>query len=285
MVVKFTAQKFVLRALLHKPEDSFGSYTYNDEQKIMVVGDGVTRDPCLKLPDTSTDLGKLLFLSRYPRMSPARIASEIFVREFKKTMIETRPKDRDERAIREGFRRANEEIERWNKRNIPNPDYLVDDFAGCVGSGLSYYNGVLTYGFISDCGIAVYDSQGNLKFKTDDDGPSKYDEAMTKNLKIRGLTWRDSEFRRTIRRDFRNKPDSPNSYGVLTGEREAMTYVHNGRIEVRPREHIAVFSDGLVDIIQSGEFIDMLKQGNFSGMEKVCKKRVKTEGTLVYSRV
>ncbi len=285
MVVNFTAQRLALRALFHEPEDYFGSYCYDNEQKIMVASDGVTRDPCLRLPDTSKLLGKLLFLAKYPHPSPARIASETFVKEFKKTLIQTRPRDRDERAIREAFRRANEEIARWNKENIPNPDYLVNDFAGCVGAGLSYNNGLVTYGFMADPGIAVYDEKGNLRFKTDDDGPSKHDDFMTKELKSQGLTWRDAEFRRVIRRDFRNKPDNTHSYGVLTGEREAMYYVRTGTIEVRPGEHIAVFTDGLVDIIQSGEFIDALKQGDFSQMFKVCKKRVKSEGTLVYSRV
>ena len=128
-------------------------------------------------------------------------------------------------------------------------------------------------------------TEAQVKFKTEDDGPSKHDAVMTKELKDRGLTWRDSEFRKTVREKFRNKPDNPNSYGVLTGESAANYYVNIGRMEVKPKEHIIVFTDGLEKIINSGEFIDEIKQGNFSGMLNVCKKRVKSEGTLVYSRV
>ena len=285
MVVSFTAQRLLLRALFHQTEDSFGSYIYNDEQKIMVVGDGVTRDPCLKLPNTENNLGKLLFVAKYKKNSPAKIASQIFVNEFKKTLIETRPEKRDESIVREAFRKANKEIAKWNEVNIKSPDYLVNDLAGCVGSGITYNKNFLIYGFIADCGIAVYDSNGDLKFKTEDDGPSKHDAVMTKELKDRGLTWRDSEFRKTVREKFRNKPDNPNSYGVLTGESAANYYVNIGRMEVKPKEHIIVFTDGLEKIINSGEFIDEIKQGNFSGMLNVCKKRVKSEGTLVYSRV
>ena len=45
---------------------------------------------------------------------------------------------------------------------------------------------------------------------------------------------------------------------------------------------LIVYTDGLERIVLSGEFADKLIQKNFAAIRKLCKRRVKTEGAIVY---
>ena len=61
-----------------------------------------------------------------------------------------------------------------------------------------------------------------------------------------------------------------------------MHYVRTATAEIKPNEHLIVYTDGLEPIIFSSEFADKLRQRNFKGLENLCKQRVRTEGTLIY---
>ncbi|MDP2649773.1 MAG: hypothetical protein Q8P10_02925 [bacterium] len=260
-------------------EDSF---SIDSKNGILAVADGVTRDPYEFLPDMKTLMGKIRFSFGYPRPSPAKIASDIFTQTFPLVLRDYELANRDENAIRKAFEEANKKIGEWNAQNMPNPDYVLRDFAGCVASGTQLNKGLVYLGFLTDCGVAIFDEKGNLRFRTENQGPDKHDKYIWQDEKLQKIDWKNPEARRIVRRDYRNNPSEEHSFGVLTGEETAMHYVKTATQEIKPNESLIVYSDGLEPIIFSGEFADKLRQKDVKGLENICKQRVKTEGTLIY---
>ncbi|RMD66207.1 hypothetical protein D6817_04575 [Candidatus Pacearchaeota archaeon] len=259
-------------------EDSFSI----DSEGIFAVADGVTRDPYEFLPNTRTLKGKIKFALSYPRPSPAKIASEIFTQTFPEVLRDYEPANRDEKAIRDAFKEANRRIGEWNAQHIPNPDYLLRDFAGCVAAGTHLYQGSVYLGFIADCGVAIFDNKGNVKFRTENQGPDKFGKHVWQDPRLQEIGWENPEARRIVRRDYRNNPSEEHSFGVLTGEENAMHYVRTARQYIHPGEFMIVYTDGLEPIIFSGEFADKLRQRDLRGLERLCREKVRTEGTLIY---
>ncbi|MBW3022675.1 hypothetical protein KY308_01050 [Candidatus Woesearchaeota archaeon] len=270
----FTVQNWKLRLLKHPIEDA---YKTDDQTSSIAVADGITRDPLLYLP--MGQLGKLKFALAYPKESPAKVAANLFCKFFPITLncFDTK----DEKAVRSAFDETNKFIKNWNEMHLPYTDYLLRDYAGCVASAATEQKGIVSWGFITDCGVAVFDEKGNLKFKTEDESPHRLDKYIWQDPKIKGKTWSQPEVRKRIRSHYRNNPDEIHSFGALTGQEEAMHYVRTGSQEIKPNEHLAVYSDGLEPIILSGEFADKLRNRDMNSLERLCQKRVKTEGTLV----
>lgn len=260
-------------------EDSF---SIDSKNGILAVADGVTRDPYQFLPNMKTLRGKIKFSWGYPRPSPAKIASDIFTQTFPLVLRDYDLANRDENAIKTAFEETNKRIGKWNTQNMQNPDYVLRDFAGCVASGTQLNNGLVYLGFLTDCGVAIFDEKGNLKFRTENQGPDKYDKYIWQDGRLQEIDWRNPEARRIVRIDYRNNPIEEHSFGVLTGEETAMNYVRTATQEIKPEEHLIVYTDGLEPIIFSDEFAEKLKQRDIEGLEKLCKKGVKTEGTLIY---
>ena len=279
MAKGLTAVNIKKKIALMPTEDSFSIDSANE---IFAVADGVTRDPYEYLPDINTLTGKIIFSLSYPRPSPAKIAADIFTETFPLVLKDYDPINRDEKAIRTAFGEANKRIGEWNFQNIPNPDYVLNDFAGCVAAGTSLSNDLIYLGFLSDCGVAIFNEYGNLRFRTENQGPDKHDKYIWQDKRLERLNWRNPEARRIVRRDYRNNPSEKHSFGVLTGEEKAMCYVRTATQEIKPNEHLILYTDGLEPIIFSGEFADKLRKRDWKGLERLCKKKVRTEGTLVY---
>ena len=127
----FTAKNWKKKLVRFPTEDSF-SFDHTDG--IISVADGVTRD-CKNgaVAIASLKGAKDIFL-HYPRPSPAKITSEIFTKTFQTILRDYYRINRNEEAIRNAFEEANSKIKEWNQNNIPNTDYLVNDFAGCVAA-------------------------------------------------------------------------------------------------------------------------------------------------------
>ncbi|MBI2451498.1 hypothetical protein HYV50_00295 [Candidatus Pacearchaeota archaeon] len=279
MTEGFTVENWKLRLMRKPVEDAFG---FDNMSKIMAVADGVTRDPFEDLHNVGTLMGKIDFLLNYPKPSPAKVASNILVETFRIALIDYYELNRNEKAIRKAFDEANKEIRNWNGRNISNADYLTNDFAGCVAAGICRLSDVFSFGYLTDAGIAVFDLLGNLKFRTENQGPDKHDKYIWQDKRLQGIDWRNPEARRIVRRDYRNNPKEEHSFGVLTGEDSAMNYVRTGTQELRGDDILVVYTDGLESTIFSGEFSDLIRRKNIKGIEKLCKKKVRTEGTIVY---
>lgn len=275
----FTVENWKLKITRYPVEDAF---SIDRQNGIIAVADGVTRDPMEYLPNIGTPLGMLKFLLNYPRPSPAKIVSNIFVETFPLVLRDYNDQNRDEKAVRGAFEEANKKIKEWNDKNISNPNYVMNDFAGCVAAGTSNQFDVISFGYLTDAGIAIFDSEGNLKSRTENQGPDKYDKYIWQDKRLQNIDWRNPEARRIIRREYRNNFSEKHSFGVLTGEDSAMNYVKTGALELRPGNSLIVYTDGLESTIFSGEFADLLRNRNLSGIEKLCKKNIRTEGTLAY---
>ncbi|MBI5803772.1 hypothetical protein HY450_00845 [Candidatus Pacearchaeota archaeon] len=276
----FTQKNWKMRLLMHPTEDAFG---FSDEEGIIAVADGVTRDPKEYLPNMKSFFGKLKFLCEYPNPSPAQIVSDICVSTFIEVVRDYRRENRDTRAIWKGFEESNRRIKRWNEENIVSSDYVTNDFAGCVAAGTAFSSEELvSYGFLTDAGIAIFDEKGEVKFRTENEGPNKHDKYIWQDERLKGNGWRNPEVRRIIRRDYRNNPHEKHSFGVLTGEPEAMSYVRTGTKELKPGEGLTVYTDGLESTIFSGKFADLIRRRDVTGIRKLCKREVRTEGSLVY---
>ncbi len=258
-------------------EDSWGAYSY---PKIFAAADGITRDPRgMPVISHRNHLKMIEFFLKYPRPSPAKYAADAFCRVFQEVVLDFY--DKNNNAVLEGFREANKEIKKLNEEHNPHPDYLENDFWACVAVGAVREKGVLSYGFIADCGIAVFDGSG-LTFRTPNEGPNSKGSIDDDVLRKYQTTFAFPEGRKIIRSLYRNNPQEPLAYGALTGEEAALQYVRTGQVEVEPlRDTAVVYTDGLEEVVFSQEFSKTLKCRDHLLLEPYCKKKVKTEGTLV----
>ncbi len=274
MITGFTAEN-LKRRILKPIEDSYDS-RQTRQLIALSVADGITRD----FKDGSVvdrnfkSLVKFLF-GYYPNPSPAREVADLFTKDFAW----------GEGDVRERFRICNEGIWSYNQQNFSNTNFLENDLAGCVASGALVQGRDVSYGFICDSGLAVFDSKGNLQFRTENEGPNSkgsIDEDIQKRYREDFV---HPEGRARIRREYRNNPSKPLAYGALTGQEEAMYYIGVGYRELKDGELVMLFTDGLENFLNLGEFIDLLRQGaekrDFSALRKFCRKRVETEGTAV----
>ncbi|MEM4270820.1 MAG: hypothetical protein QXO70_01850 [Candidatus Pacearchaeota archaeon] len=265
-----------------KPEED--SYGFSRKHQLVAIADGVTRDPKNMpiLPDSKKDIpGMARFFLNYPRPSPAKRAADAFVKTYLQAM--TSFKEKDAQAIYEAFKEVNNQIRILNLCYNIFPDYLENDYWACVAAGTTLREQdkqkILSWGFISDCGVAVFDENGNIVFKTKNEGPNeKIDKERDK---VYG-SFRFPEGRKATRRIYRNNPQNPLAYGALTGEEEAMHYVRTGELELKPGNILVVYTDGLEHILISDKFAEKIKQKRFGEIRGLCRRKVKTEGSLVY---
>ncbi len=282
---------FTVGSLAHKlfiPREDF--YSASQDGSIAVVADGVTRDPCDWLPDTSMFLGKLKFAWKYPRLSPAAEAAKIVCRVVPEVLLDYREKD--EKAIENALEMANRRIVSWNMLHFPEPDYATRNKAGCVAAVSATGRDYIHYGYLSDCGVTVVDESGKLVFKTPDIGPARYDRERWQTKSLKGREWRDPEARKIVRRDFVNKKDSPYAYGVLNGDQDATKYfVSKGRIERKGGEIVLTYTDGVEPSLFTGDLFltthaqEAIASRQIQKLKKLCKKNVRSEGTLVLTNI
>lgn len=275
MIRGFTVESEAHKKFGRMIEDS---YDFDKNKKAVAAADGVTRDPSEILPDLSTESGKIEFTKNYPNPSPAKIAADIFTKVFVKSVKPS------EAGIKDSFEKANQEIMRWNQENIQKVNYLLNDFAGTVAAGAVVQGDKYFYGFICDCGVAVFDKHGKLRLITGDEGPGKSDisYAIKKTSEDEKVNWQMPEGRVLVRKHFRNRPSKPNTYGVLTGEKQAMKYVKVGSGNLEPGDILIVYSDDSRPIITSKEFSVLIKKKSLDRLKGLLKEKVNNEGTLVF---
>lgn len=280
MAKGFTVENWRLKAIMFPTEDA-----YSVNGNLFAVADGVTRDLRNGKAIIKNFMGALDVIRYYPRPSPAKEVSDIFVNELPLVFRDFSKKDASSLKSAMGYVNVGM-IDDYNKSqdiNRRTVNYLENDFAGCVASAAFKDNGYVHWGFISDCGIAIFDEKGNLKFRTEDEGPSRFYNERWASEEMAGLSWSDSEARVITRRDFRNNPYNPYSFGVFTGQNEACNFIKSGTEEIKPCWYLITYSDGLEDTVFSGEFSDKLRQGNGKGLKRLCQRKIKNEGTLIHS--
>src|SRR3989344_4406198 len=240
-------QGYTARNILHRLagmpcEDS---YAFDSEQGIGVVADGVTRDSMQWLPDERSLWGKLKFATCYERESKAAMASAVCVDTIGDYLRES--PERHQGALWFAFQKANLLIHELNCSlglTSDSVDYLENNYAGCVAAAALVNSGKLHWAYLADCGVAIVDRTGDLVERTKDEGPSVHDEERWQYPELQGRVWEDPFARAFIRKMFVNTPQQPFSYGTLTGEPTAMSYVRTGTRELREREQVLIYSDG-----------------------------------------
>ena len=240
------------------------SFASND---IVVVADGVTRDSygCSDLNLSSQED----IIRNYPKFSPAAKAARCVCSTFSRMQYGNN--------LERVMELANANVWKLN-RNI-NCDYLENDYAGCVAAAVRIDGNSLYYSYICDCGVAVWDMNGVLKFQTRDDKEKV--EQYIKYEVMGEYEWHLPAVRRLVRENYRNNPANRYSYGVLTGEKAAQLFIRKGRIQVRPTDIIAVYSDGFKPIFSRDDFFENLYnlENYVSLLEK--EKRFGSEKTIV----
>jgi len=260
-IVSFTIQKKDLEHPLkksskyslekHPIEDSFKHFV-NENVGIFAVADGITRDP---------------IKNSYPNPSPAKEVADLFCKIFMK---------------KQSLKFINQQIKKLNQEKNLNPDYLENDLWACVGVGGVIENYKLNYEFIGDCGVAIFDKNGNLKFKTNNEGPNSKG-SIDKEIKEKYKTsFSEKKGRELIRSKYRNNPKEKLAYGALTGEKNAEHYIKKAKKNLVNGDYALFYSDGAIPIIFSDKF-NIAKE--FNSLERYFKKNIEkiggAEGTLI----
>jgi hypothetical protein len=140
-----------------------------------------------------------------------------------------------------------------------NHDYLLRDLPGAVASALTMLDdATFTWGYIGDCGAARIRSNGQVRWHTPDDVTDVRQHFPKADEMSR------SERNMLIRQNFRNKPGAGHpTYGVLTGEEEALRYVKTGIRSYDPGDLELVYSDGIAPFIfNDATFRQLLVHGS-----------------------
>lgn len=224
-------------------EDSVGT-----ETGTYAVADGVTRDPNIPSDTVISSLEEAL--RYYPRPSGAKAVADIFTNVF----LEHAKTQADLKAI---FSLANEAIKKYNSEHIATVDYLVNDYFACVACGVRLRGELLEYGYIGDCGLAVYAADGTLRYMSED-GMATFVAYENKHLKKVDFNWNMASYRRLIRSEYRNKRVVHErdiiGYGALTGEEQALDFIAYGSIKLHPGDWCVIYSDGFRELLLMPEF-------------------------------
>ncbi len=231
-----------------------------------IVADGITRDPV----DVSnfSECYKEEFLEKYPRPSGAELAAKEICKSFSKTSG----------SLINRLIESNKSVKKLNEKYIPKCDYLENDYYGAVASCISISDDILYYAYICDCGVIVYDKNGSIKFKTEDDKELYSDSYINKI----GFPWNLPEARVIVRRDYRNNlnnivDDKCVSYGALTGEEDAIKFIKSGQIKLEDGDIIIVYSDGFSYYLNDKGFINNIINFNKEAFEKYVEDKSKED--------
>lgn len=212
-----------------------------------IVADGITRDP-VGISNFST-CSQSEFLKKYPRPSGAELAAKEICDTFSNTTG----------TLKNRLIECNNNVKKLNNIHISNCDYLENDYFGAVASCVNIEGNILTYAYICDCGVIIYDNLGNIKFQTEDD-KELYSDPFIKKI---GIPWYLPEARVIVRRDYRNNLNNIQngtcvSYGAITGEESAISFIKSGQIELSTGDIVLVYSDGFTNFLCDNEFISQI---------------------------
>ena len=242
-------------------EDQF--YASDNEA---IVADGITRDP-IGISDFSK-CTKEEFLEKYPRPSGAELAAKEVCGTFSNITG----------SLVNRLIEANKSVRRLNDKFINECDYLENDYYGTVASCISIEEDILKYAYICDCGVIVYDNNGNIKFKTEDD-KELYSNPYINKI---GIPWNLPEARKKVRSEFRNNTNNIVdgkciSYGALTGEDSAVNFIKSGQLKLEDGDTIVVYSDGFNCFLSEIEFINNIINFNKDSFEKYIEEKSKSD--------
>lgn len=281
----FTVQNWKARLAGFPIEDAFD---FDEKKGRACVTDGVTRDFTDRTAVTHDLKGLAKVLAgKYSRY--AQDVSKIAVNTF---------------MTYESLDFTNRAIWSYNfNAGLVPTNYLDKDLAGCTFASVTLESDPqsdpveIDVRYIADAGVAVVDKDGKLMDKSNDEGPHSPDKNpyLEKILSEHG-GWLSADGRRTIRRQYRNKPYEPLAYGVLTGEESALSYVKEMTLWANHGDYVLLFTDGIGELLfpefdkSRGieirrEYADKILNDDIDDLKKLCQKNVHGEGTLVTWKV
>jgi hypothetical protein len=210
-----TLQFHVSKAILKnnrnyiKPNEDF--LVCDIAKNIFLVLDGVSRDK---------ENGV------YPVPSPSSIVSKCFADSFFDYFISYGTEDILD-SLKRSISYANSKIRDLNTQN----NILWDFLPGVVGIILIIKNDVAFFAYLGDCIGRI--SNGKIC--------NVFTESQTRLIQIHKAKYSASE----IRNEICNNIYHPHSYGVYTGQEEALNFVRYGNIKIKSGISIIISSDGL----------------------------------------
>lgn len=245
---------------IQKDNEKYGEYmpledAYKIKHNAFCVADGITRDPVGSSDFTAATKEELL--RAYPNPSPATEAADRAAGTFVNYLSASAP---SVDAARQAMLAANKSVEELNEgKEI---DYLVNDYAGCVAAGGVIADRTLYWSSIGDCQIVVFGGDGREKLKTPNGVAAfeSYERSHTLG------DWNKPEYRIRVRSQFRNNPSLTKqgikvSYGALTGEGTAASFIDSGALELAHDDIVVCYSDGFATMVEQKEFERVLRQG------------------------
>jgi len=234
----------------NKPSEDYLQVWQGNDYLVFAVADGVTR----YVPEGKS----------YPDPSHARTAAEIFCSHAVyslRSCLSVRHAVGDD-LMEKAFELANGDIARLNHNlgiTSETVDYLEDDYYGCQGAAAAFIPGKdgskneLLYGYMSDCGLLVFDKDLIPVFISENS--ISYLERFKEGW---GFTNRE-ERRLFWNKMTRNRPnDRHSTFGSLTGEPEALAYLKAGVLNLEPGETGVIFCDGTLPFIYDIRFRETL---------------------------
>ena len=230
---------------------------YYAGENTAIIADGITRDP-IGIKDFSKCSKKDLIIN-YPNPSGAEMCAKEICKTFKE----------ENGTLKEKLIKCNEAVNLLNKKYIKECDYLENDYYGAVASCIEIKESTLKFAYICDSGVIVYNKLGNIKFQTEDD-KKIYSDPYKREA---GLPpWYLSECRKIVRSKWRNNPDNIIdgkcvSFGAITGEKEAISFIKSGEIEIEKEDTVLLYSDGFSEFLHEQEFINKILDFNKEDFE------------------
>ena len=200
---------------------------------------------------------------RYALPYGAKLAAKIFckstVKYLEKSYSHILENVRIKNIIKESFDLANQKIRELNVKHglvDKRMDYLQHDWFDTVGVTAVLVKNTLHYGFVGDCGLAIFNKNNKKIFQTKDmvaPAIKRFEKMYSGHAKF-------SFDKRTfiVRHDFRNNPDKT-GYGSFTGEEHVRYYYAFGAKKLQKGDMVVLYSDGMVNLLKDGEFIKILR--------------------------
>lgn len=215
-------------------------------RRAFVAADGVTRDWDGD-PDNAHP---------YPDPSPATDAADAAAAAALQTLLSRGPGEATAHAALEA---ANAAVGAVNARLglSERCDWLEFDLAGAVAAVSVVEGDTLFVGWIGDCGVAVI-RDARLAYLTRD----QLDHVQA-HLAANPAPYNDAR-RVMIRSTLRNRPShtaggAPITYGVLTGEPDALAYIETAAVPLRNGDVVATHTDGFRPYFARPDFLAELQ--------------------------
>jgi len=226
-----------------KPNEDF--YLVSEKLPIFVIADGVTQS---HFPS-----------GEYAFPAGARTAAKIFCYTTLK-FLEENSKDRNFKdLVKNAFNLANQKIKEFNiAEGIDKRlNYLEYDWFDCVGIAGFIIKNNLYYGYVGDCGLALFDKNNRLKFQTKD--MVKPAEDRVKKIYKNWKSFSKEKRKLIMQRDIRNRSDGK-GYGSFTGGEGVKKYYKIGSKNLKEKDLIIFYSDGFLNYLKFPDFIEILRK-------------------------